>query len=97
MTAANDQLDTAERNLTTARARLEELNEEHHHLELKLGEVAADRRGIVERVETEWKKPLDTLMAEVEPLELELEGLRDESERIRDTLEKIGRLTIQIV
>ena len=90
LAAANDQLDTAERSLTTARARLEELNEEHHHLELKLAEVAADRRGIVERVETEWKKPLATLMAEVEPLELELEGLRDESERIRDTLEKIG-------
>ncbi len=90
LTAANDELESAERSLHSVRATHDELNEEHHHLELKVAEVAADRRGIVERVETEWKKPIDTLLAELEPLDLDLEGLRDEAGRIRDTLEKIG-------
>lgn len=87
---AEDALHSAERALSTTRTTLEDLNEEHHRLELKLAEAAADRRGIVERVETEWKKSLDTLVAEVEPLDLDLEDLHSESTRIREALEKLG-------
>ncbi len=88
--AAEDALQDSEQGLSRARTALEELNEEHHRLELKLTEAAADRRGIVERVETEWKKPLDSLVAEVEPLNLDLDELQSESTRIREALEKLG-------
>ena len=90
LAAAEEALHDAEQALSMARSTLEDLNEEHHRLELLLAEAAADRRGIVERVETEWKKSLDTLIAEVEPLELELDDLRSESTRIREALEKLG-------
>lgn len=87
---AEDTLYQAEQGLSRARTALEELNEEHHRLELKLTEAAADRRGIVERVENEWKKSLDSLVAEVDPLDLDLDELRSESGRIREALEKLG-------
>jgi chromosome segregation protein len=87
---AERELTEAEEALTGARTVLDDRNEEHHALEIRLTEAAGERRGIIERVETEWRKSFDTLMEGFEPLDLELATLREESTRIRDTLEKIG-------
>ena len=45
------------------REELERSNEEDHRLEVELTEAGGMRRGIMERVETEWKQPLEQLLA----------------------------------
>jgi len=87
---AIDALGEAERTLHEAREKSERLGEEHHRLEIGMTESAGRRRAIVERVETEWRKPLDTLFAELQPLELDLETLENEARRITEALETIG-------
>jgi chromosome segregation protein len=65
-------------------------NEEFHHLELELTEVAGTRRRIVDRVETEWRSPIDELLAKVTLLDLDRETLEAELSRIVANLESIG-------
>ncbi|MFN8651308.1 MAG: AAA family ATPase [Gemmatimonadales bacterium] len=80
----------AERLLHDARARVEQLTEEYHRLEIETTEASGRRRAIVERVESEWKKPVDTLLAEAPMLDLDLETLENESRRIVEALDTIG-------
>jgi chromosome segregation protein len=87
---AGESLAEAEKALHEARERQDQLTEEYHRLELEMTEAAGRRRSIVERVEAEWRKPLDTLLAEAPMLELDLETLENESRRITDALEAIG-------
>ncbi|HWA58471.1 MAG TPA: AAA family ATPase [Gemmatimonadales bacterium] len=87
---AEEALAGAERTLHDARTRVEQLTEEYHRLELETTEAAGRRRAIVERVESEWKKPLDTLFAEAPMLDLDLETLENESRRITEALDSIG-------
>ena len=87
---AEQSLAEAEQSLHSARERVEQLTEEYHRLEIEMTEAAGRRRSIVERVEAEWKKPLDTLLAEAPMLELDLETLEHESRRIVEALEGIG-------
>ena len=83
-------LTEAEAGLHASRERVESLTAEYHRLEIEMTEATGRRRAIVERVETEWKKPLDTLLAEAPMLELDLETLETESARIVEALEGIG-------
>lgn len=87
---AGQTLADAEHALHQARERAEQLTDEYHRLEIGMTEAAGRRRSIVERVETEWRKPLDTLLAEAPMLELDLETLENESRRITEGLEAIG-------
>jgi chromosome segregation protein len=87
---AEEALTEAERALHTARDRVDQLTEEYHRLELETTEASGRRRAIVERVENEWRKPLDTLLAEAPMLDLDLETLESESKRILEALEAIG-------
>jgi chromosome segregation protein len=88
--ASDDVLHAVERDVVDMRARLDTHGEESHHLQLRLTEAAGLRRSIVERVETEWKKPFDVLLDEALELALDLETLESESARITQALEAIG-------
>src|SRR5213593_3937608 len=57
-----DDLGQAEGALDQARKALAALGEEEHRLQLERTEIEGKKRGLVERVETEWRKPLDTLL-----------------------------------
>jgi chromosome segregation protein len=80
----------AEAAVEQARADVEASNEEHHSLQIRLTEAAARRRSIIERVETEWRRPLSTLLETVEPLDLDFETLESETARVVEALEAIG-------
>ncbi len=88
--SADTALADAEREVSVARATLEQHSEESHGLQLELTESAGLRRSIVERVETEWRKPFDALMDGAVLLDLDLETLENESARIVSSLEAIG-------
>jgi chromosome segregation protein len=80
----------AETAVERARAEAEAANEEHHGLQIRLTEAAARRRSIIERVETEWRRPLATLLETVEPLDLDFDTLESETARVVEALEAIG-------
>lgn len=88
--AAQQRLHAAELALNTTRHELEARSEEHHGLAISFTEAKAERRRVVERVETEWKQPFDELVAIAPDVDADLETLQDESERITTALEAIG-------
>jgi chromosome segregation protein len=88
--ASDDALHAVEREVIDVRALLDAHSEESHRLQLQLTEAAGLRRSIVERVETEWRKPFDVLLDEAVELALDLETLESESARIAQALEAIG-------
>jgi chromosome segregation protein len=90
LTTADAVLAAAEQELDTTRAELEAAAEENHVLQVRLTEATGLRRSIVERVEAEWHKPFDQLMAAAVLLDLELETLESEAARIVATLDSIG-------
>ncbi|MDQ3209109.1 MAG: AAA family ATPase, partial [Gemmatimonadota bacterium] len=87
---ADARLAAAEQELDTTRAELESAGDENHGLQVRLTEVTGLRRSIVERVEAEWHKPFDHLMANAVLLDLDLETLESEAARIVAALDSIG-------
>ncbi|HLZ46504.1 MAG TPA: AAA family ATPase [Gemmatimonadales bacterium] len=80
----------AEGALDQARKALAALGEEEHRLQLERTEVEGRKRGLVERVETEWRKPLDTLLAEAPEISGDIEWLRQENDRLRGAIDAVG-------
>ena len=87
---AESALASAETELAETRRTTESMSEEHHRLQLDVAEAKAQRSRIVERVETEWKRPFDQLLASAQLLDLDLDTLEAEAERIIGALEAIG-------
>jgi chromosome segregation protein len=90
MEAAESALTAAEEALNEARAQRDRLTEEQHRVELEVTEAQGRRQGLIERIEGEWHKPIDTLLAEAKAVEGDTEGLRAEAQRLTEELERIG-------
>jgi chromosome segregation protein len=90
LSLADGTLGAAERTVHEDRDGLERATEEHHRLQLELSEAGAERRRIIERVETEWKRPIDRLFDGAPFLDLDLDTLERESGRVLAALESIG-------
>jgi chromosome segregation protein len=76
--------------LERARERLSALKEESHRLDLAEQEIEARRRTLAERIEAEWRKPLDQLLQSVPEVEGDPELLREEVERLAQAIEALG-------
>jgi chromosome segregation protein len=87
---ADARLEQAEHDLTDIRHRASALSDELHSSELRLTELSGRRAMIRERLETEWRKPLEDLMQSIEQVELDDEALRGESMQLRDQLDALG-------
>ncbi|HEV2749486.1 MAG TPA: chromosome segregation protein SMC [Gemmatimonadales bacterium] len=94
---AETQVEQAEAGLAQAEATLDEVRRaldargaEEHKLELERTEVLGRRAGLVARVEAEWRKPLDRLLAEAPEVAGDLEWLRQEDERLRAAIDAVG-------
>src|SRR3989454_119342 len=57
---------------------------------LERTEIVGRRRGLVARVEAEWRKPFDHLLAEAPEVAGDLEWLRQEDERLRAAIDTVG-------
>ena len=90
VTTSDEKLETAEHDLTEIRHKSGSLIEEMHHSELRLTELSGRRAAIRERLETEWRKPLDELMQTVTPLETGDDELRAEVAHLREQIEALG-------
>jgi chromosome segregation protein len=86
----DEHLATVEHTLDEERRRAARLAEELHHAELRLTELGGRRTAIRERLEAEWRRPLDEMLASITPVEVDDETLRSELARLREELESIG-------
>ena len=86
----DEKLETSEHELTDIRHRSAALVEELHHSELRLTELSGRRAAIRERLETEWRKPLETLMENLAQVEAGDDELRAEAMQLREQLEALG-------
>ena len=87
---ADGRLVEAEAALDEARKGLDALGADEHKLELERTEILGRKRGLVERVETEWRKPLDQLLAEAPEVAGDIPWLRQENERLRTAIDAVG-------
>jgi len=92
--AADEELSSVEHALDTARRQAQGHSDELHHAELRHTELGGRRTAIRERLEAEWRRPLDDMLAEVQPIEMEDDALRAEAETIRQELERLGPVNV---
>jgi chromosome segregation protein len=83
-------LTDAEHALDEVRRRACASADELHHAELRFTELSGRRAAIRERLETEWRRPLDELLATFDPLDVEEAALRGEAEQLRAQLDQLG-------
>src|SRR5581483_6615487 len=80
--------------LDEARRRAQTHAEELHHAELRHTELGGRRAAIRERLETEWRRPLDEMLADAQPVELDDDALRAEADGLRQELERLGPVNV---
>jgi chromosome segregation protein len=88
--AADSALADAEHALDHKRHEATALSDELHHAELRHTELAGKRTAIRERLETEWRRPLDDLFADYTAVEADDDALRTEAEQLRESIESLG-------
>ncbi|MDP9201454.1 MAG: chromosome segregation protein SMC [Gemmatimonadota bacterium] len=86
----DEKLSTEEHSLAEMRRHTAGLSEELHAAELRYTELSGRRAAIRERLEAEWKKPVDELLAGAETLELDDDALRSEAALVREQLDALG-------
>ena len=92
--AADEALTNAEHALDEARRKLQSHSDELHHAELRHSELGGRRTAIRERLEAEWRRPLDDMLNEAVEVDLDDDALRTEAESLRQELEKLGPVNV---
>jgi chromosome segregation protein len=88
--SADAALTATEHALDDARRAAQAATDALHHAELRFSELSGRRSMIRERLETEWRRPLQQLFDQFEPLDLDDETLRTESDNLRNQIEALG-------
>ncbi len=91
---ADETLTNAEHALDEARRHAQSHSEELHAAELRHTELGGRRAAIRERLETEWRRPLDDMLAEAQAVDLDDDSLRGEAEGLRQELERLGPVNV---
>jgi chromosome segregation protein len=87
---ADEALENAEHSLADLRRQAAALAEALHQAELQFTELVGNQRSIRERLETEWRRPLEELLEAANPVEVDDETLRAEAEALRKEVETLG-------
>jgi chromosome segregation protein len=90
LTAADHALDETRKSVA---ARLQEL----HEAEVAFTELSGRRELIRGRLETEWKKPLEEMLAGATEMVEDNEALRAEAESLRDQIDQLGAVNVLAV
>ena len=92
--AADQALTEAEHALDDARRKAQGHSDELHYAELRHTELAGRRTAIRERLEAEWRRGLDEMLAEAQPVDMDDDTLRTEAESLRQELERLGPVNV---
>ncbi|HEY4218463.1 MAG TPA: AAA family ATPase, partial [Gemmatimonadaceae bacterium] len=90
---ADAELEHQEQTLNEARRRAGQMSDDLHAAELRFTELSGRRAMIRERLETEWRRPLDEMLASVAalaPVDVDDDILRAQLDGLRAELESIG-------
>jgi chromosome segregation protein len=90
LASASARLETAEHDVETARQAHALASDRLHHAELRFSELSGKREAVRERLETEWRKPLEVLLDGFVPLDLEPDALRTEAAQLREQIDGLG-------
>ncbi|HEX5435992.1 MAG TPA: chromosome segregation protein SMC [Gemmatimonadaceae bacterium] len=88
--AAESAFAEAEDALDNARRHAAGISEMLHHTELRLSELSGHRTAVRERLEAEWRRPLDEMLAELIPDPADDAALREERDTLVAELESLG-------
>jgi chromosome segregation protein len=91
---ADETLTATEALLNEVRRRSAAVGDELHHSELRFTELSGRRLAIRERLETEWKRPLEEMIAEVPAQELDNDALKAEADELRKQLDQLGPVNV---
>ena len=89
---ADEALSEADHALDRVRRDAAQCSEQLHSTELRYTELSGRKTAIRERLETEWRRPLEELLAENVPLEADDDSLRAEAAELRAHLESLGQV-----
>lgn len=87
---ANERVARAEHELDAARAAAHEHGATLHNAELRFTELSGRRAAIRERLEAEWRRPLDDLLTTLQPLDLDDDALRAEAVALQQQVDALG-------
>jgi len=87
---AGQRLDAEESTIEETRAEIDRLGEELHHVELELTQAEGRRTTIKERIEAEWHKPLEELLASSEPIDHDETELRSRERELAEKIDAMG-------
>jgi chromosome segregation protein len=90
----DEQLMGAEHALDETRRRATTLVQELHEAEVAFTELSGRRAAIRERLETEWRRPLEDMLEGAVQLDQDNATLRSETEALRDQLEQLGPVNV---
>ncbi len=83
-------LDAADRQVDESHRAHTSVGEALHQAEVRHTDLSGRREAIRQRLETEWRRPLDELLAEAQELDVETDALRREATEMRDALDALG-------
>ena len=89
---ADANLAATERTLDDARRAATAAADAFHQAELRHAELAGKRTAIRERLEAEWRRPLEDMLSQLEPLDVPDDELRTEMDSLRATLDELGQV-----
>jgi len=91
---ADELLTAAEHALDEVRRDTSAMSEELHRAEMRFTELSGRRAAIRERLEAEWRRPLEEMLDALPLVELEDTALREEAEMLRQQLEALGPVNV---
>ncbi|MFO7894686.1 MAG: AAA family ATPase [Longimicrobiales bacterium] len=94
---AGEVVEELEKKVRKLRSVAESSGEEKHKLELQMTEADAAEQRIRERLEVEWDRPFDQLMAMVDPVEGDLDTLTAEHRQLVHDLDRLGPINMLAV
>lgn len=93
----SESLQEADRRVRAARTSEREAVDRRHRLELERQELVGQSGRIQDRLEGEWGRPLQVLLAEAEPAEGDPEELKAELQEIQEALDRVGPVNMLAV
>jgi chromosome segregation protein len=87
---ADEELVAAEKGRMDARQTATEVHDELHAAEVRYTELSGRRAAIRERLEAEWRKPVDELLSAAVPMDMADDELRAEARSLREQLDALG-------
>ncbi|HYC52258.1 MAG TPA: AAA family ATPase, partial [Gemmatimonadaceae bacterium] len=91
---ADEQLTESEHALDQMRRTSSSVVHELHEAEVAFTELSGRRAAIRERLETEWRKPLEEMIASAADVPEDSEALRIEADSLREQVEQLGPVNV---